>query len=276
MKWQFIRTAEAIDHKLQYVDMNDGIVYLENSNGFKTYGVSACIVFVAYQRDQLLFMWHWEPPGSKRCLEKVDIEVKELLQEISDSLDSRGISQKETTIYAVGGQESSYNSICVLQMLSKIGNKLFNLNTEYLCKVHYEDFFDLYVLANKPLFHAIHYHVAVTAKEMKKQDKCIPSTLNQLALYCHHLFKIEIEESFNKQLLCSDGSLDRTSKEEPKVIWHRKLEAIEKPKQNRPTQDRTPITKASQNTHPLLLSRTAIKVSIEEPLNKIAIGRSIR
>lgn len=157
IKFKFVDKPEYSD-QLRTIEMDEKPVFLgEEDSGFKTFGVTSCIVFVAYVKDQLTMMYHWSTPSSDAKLSKVFSSVEYILGEITVALEDNDIDLEEVTVYAIGGQESSQHCINFLHEFANEGTSEFALDTTHLHKVHDEDCFDLYVLASEQKFYAVHH-----------------------------------------------------------------------------------------------------------------------
>ncbi|MBN9289314.1 MAG: hypothetical protein BGO43_14380 [Gammaproteobacteria bacterium 39-13] len=157
MKLTFIKNADKIDINLHYVDMDEGVVFLpKNKDGFKTFGVSCCIVFVAYYHEKLLCLQHWSPPSSDAPFKKTQFEIENTLSRLENCLSKRGIPLCDVTVYAIGGQESSQTAMDALRACTEDEDNFeVSLNTSYLHLCHDDDFFDFYVCDQKKQFYVL-------------------------------------------------------------------------------------------------------------------------
>lgn len=169
------------------VEMDEGIFYFKNNVGFKTYGVSSCIVFVAYYRNKPLCMMHWSTPDSQAHINKVNRAVSDILTSLAMSIANYNIDLNEVTVYALGGQESSHKTIVSLSVQSKLKNKPFTLNVDYLFIAPCEDYFDLYVHPGAETFWIVHHPIPVTTIEIAEAKAQITDSLDMLGLYCYEL-----------------------------------------------------------------------------------------
>lgn len=187
MKLQAIKKPSHEMELFSEVEMDAGIFYFKNNLGFKTYGVSSCIVFVAYYRNKPLCMMHWSTPDSQAHINKVNRAVSDLLTSLAMSIANYNIDLNEVTVYALGGQESSHKTIVSLSVQSKLKNKLFTLNVDYLFIAACEDYFDLYVHPGAETFWIVHHSIPVTTIEIAEAKAQVTDSLDTLGLYCYEL-----------------------------------------------------------------------------------------
>ncbi len=155
MKFSFITSLSKIPH-LHEVDMDTGITFLSaDASGFITYGVSSCIVLIGYYKDELMFMSHVSTPGSKEDRQASIDFIDNLFSGLLSDFDSPK-KQERLTIYAIGGQKSSQNTVDALRAYAKRDHR-FTLNVDGLHLVHHEDCFDLIILKNEQHFYLKHH-----------------------------------------------------------------------------------------------------------------------
>lgn len=143
MRYRFVSTPPKNDQKMQLVEMDEGICFLdEGAQGFKTYGVSSCIVLVGYFNNRLLFMTHFSTPDSTTPHKFAMQYIKRLFNQLLKQC--RPYLGPLLEIYAIGGQESSQNTMDALRSYVKSYSRV-KVNVDHLHLVHHEDYFDLYV-----------------------------------------------------------------------------------------------------------------------------------
>lgn len=206
MKIQYISEPDPHMDLFHEVEMDKGITYFKKGKGLKTYGVSSCIVFVACYRNEPLCMLHWSTPASDASLEEVNNSVTSLLRTIARNIAMNRISLNEVTVYALGGQHSSYHAITSLYIQSLLGNQPFNLNADFLFIAPYEDYFDLYVSPGAATFWLVHHHIPVSASEVAHANAQVTNSLETLALYCHEMHK-------SRQTKCEVQTIKMNSKD---------------------------------------------------------------
>lgn len=156
----------ALDTLLQWLDPN-------TEQGFKVFGVSAGVVFVAYYEKTLVACQHWGLiPASDDTQAVVSEYVDEQFSYLENALKAKNADLAKFTIYAVGAQESSQNLIDELRHRNSTS---FNFNTDNLHLVHGEDTFDFYARLGSPIFMAEHH------KEEIMENDAAPTILIQYA-----------------------------------------------------------------------------------------------
>ncbi len=189
MKIQTLNEPSQEMLQFREVEMDEGIIYLKYGTGFKTFGVSSCIVFVAYYRNMLLCMLHWSPPDTRASLNEINQTVTRLLKAIENSIAGYNIDLKEVTVYALGGQQSSHGTVVSLAVKRLLKNQSFTLNVDFLFIASYEDCFDLYVCPGAETFWIVRHHTPVTELEITEAKAQMTHSFDILALYCHELYQ---------------------------------------------------------------------------------------
>lgn len=212
MKIQYINEPEQYMDLFDEVEMDKGITYFKKGEGLKTYGVSSCIAFVAYYRNEPLCMLHWSTPASDASLVEFNDSVTSLLRTIARNIAMNRIPLNEVTIYALGGQHSSYHAITSLYIQNLLGNQPFNLNVDFLFIAPYEDCFDLYVSPGATTFWLVHHHVPVSASEVAHANSQVTNSFEKLALYCYELYN-------SSQIKCEVKTIEMNSKDRSLSCW---------------------------------------------------------
>jgi hypothetical protein len=159
----FIKTPLPNDEALCEVPMDSSVVFLKKADkGFKTFGVSSCIVFVGIGNDELLFMYHWSTPASEAPTKEVAFAIENIIDYLAFHLEERDVALNTVTVYALGGQESSQNTVNYLRKYASDPDNPLKLDLSFLHLVHDEDYFDLYIPRVAPTFYAIHHRVPLT------------------------------------------------------------------------------------------------------------------
>lgn len=150
----FTKNPEKIDVNLEEVEMDQGVIFLPSGKkGFKTFGVSSCIVFVAYHNNKLLCLHHWGTPDSQAPYHETKYQVENILSHLECRLEEKDIPLSEVTVYTLGGQESSQDSLKALRECAANDDDFtFSLDIRFLHICSGEDYFDLYVTTKKAKF----------------------------------------------------------------------------------------------------------------------------
>jgi hypothetical protein len=159
----FIKKNLPKHQALREVSMDDKVAFLKrHDKGFKTFGVSSCIVFVGFCNDELLFMHHQSTVASGAPTKEVAFAVENNIDYLAFHIEARDIPLNTVTVYALGGQESSQNTVNYLRKYASDPDNPLKLDLSFLHLVHDEDYFDLYIPRGDPTFYAIHHRVPLT------------------------------------------------------------------------------------------------------------------
>ncbi len=193
--------------------MDTGIRYLSpDASGFITYGVSSCIVLIGYYKDELMFMSHVSTPGSKEDRQASIDFIENLFSDLLSSFDSSK-KQERLVIYAIGGQESSQNTVDALRAYAKRDLR-FTLNVEGLHLVHHEVYFDLMILKNEQRFYLKHHlrcPLQAIETALESSQKHPAPLLFALSFIASHQPELTLENRFRN--IPSTNSLPAMKKE---------------------------------------------------------------
>lgn len=209
---KFVESPSRIDKDLQLVEMDTGINFIKsNARGFKTYGVSSCIVLVGYYKNNLLFMSHHSTPELHERPKKLELFIYGIFDRIKLSCQDYDLDL--LSIYALGGQESSLNTVNAIRDYANKKLK-FKLNIDNLHIAPHEDYFDLYLTKTNQVFGVYHpvFPIFQIEEELSKNPNHAAPLLFRLSVvasYSRPVLKANQDEVCD---LCDDEKLQLRSK----------------------------------------------------------------